>query len=86
MFFQSFDAGYTETGNRQVIVLSYKTSGAVDKAYLTVNERITDVLRSEGMKQLQFPPGYKDRVGISQETFDEMVDHFESQGKLEHHA
>ena len=85
MFFQSFDAGYTENGNRQVIVLSYKDSGAVDKAYLTVNERITDVLRSEGMKRLQFP-GYKDRVKISQKTFDEMVDHFESTGKLEHHA
>ncbi len=85
MYFQSFDAGYDENGGRQIIVLSYKDSGAVDKAYLTVNERIIDDLESEGMKQLQFPT-YKDRVKISQKTFDEMVDHFKSTGKLEHHA
>ena len=85
MFFQSFDAGYTETGNRQIIILVYSLSGSVFKAYLTTNERIVNELQSDGLKQLQFPD-YKDRVKISQEVFDEMVDHFESQGKLEHHA
>jgi len=85
MFFQSFDAGYDENGNRQIIVLVYNLSGSVYKAYLTLNERINDELQSDGLKQLRFP-GYKDRVKISQEVFDEMVDHFESQGKLEHHA
>ena len=85
MFFQSFDAGYDENGNRQVIVLVYNSLGSVGKAYLTGNERIVDELRSDGLKQLQFPD-YKDRVKIPQKTFDEMVDHFESTGKLEHHA
>lgn len=85
MFFQSFDAGYDENGNRQIIVLVYNLSGSVYKAYLTLNERIVNELQSDGLKQLRFP-GYKDRVKISQETFDEMVNHFESAGKLEHHA
>lgn len=67
------------------IVLVYNLSGSVYKAYLTANERIVGELQSDGLKQLQFP-GYKDRVKISQETFDEMVNHFESTGKLEHHA
>ena len=85
MFFQSFSCGCDENGNRQILVLVYNLSGSVYKAYLTANERIVDELQSDGLKQLQFP-NYKDRVKISQETFNEMVEHFERTGKLEYHA